>query len=183
MGLGLVNGRYFLFHAGRRLRRRHRGSGGEAGVAQALRQPSSLLFSAVETWFRRYDHSRPRFAVHVDGEAVDDVYFGVCLNTNPYTYLGTRPLNLAPEATLDTGLTMISVRSLDFVTIIGLAASALASGDHLRHSRQVDYRTDLAALSIEGYGPFPYQVDGDYLGEVTRLEFRHEPEALALVIP
>ncbi len=39
-----------------------------------------------------------------------------------------------------------------------------------------------AALSIEGYGPFPYQVDGDYLGEVTHLEFRHEPEAMALAL-
>jgi diacylglycerol kinase family enzyme len=183
VGLGLVNGRYFLFHAG---------MGFDAAIVAQVEKRASLkryashplfLFSAVETWFRHYDHSRPRFAVHVDGEAVDDVYFGVCLNTNPYTYLGTRPLNLAPEATLDTGLTMVSVRSLSFTTIIGLAGSALASGDHLRHSRQVDYRTDLPALTIEGYGPFPYQVDGDYLGEVTSLDFRHEPEALALVIP
>ena len=71
-----------------------------------------FLFSAFETWFRHYDHSRPRFAVYAQGEAVDDVYFGVCLNTNPYTYLGTRPLNLAPDTTLDTGLAMLSVRSL-----------------------------------------------------------------------
>ncbi len=113
---------------------------------------------------------------------VDDVYFGICLNTNPYTYLGTRPLNLAPETNLDTGLTMMSVRSLELTTIVSLGLSALASGDHLRGSRSVDYRTDLAALSVEGYGPFPYQVDGDYLGEVTELEFRHEPGALALVL-
>jgi diacylglycerol kinase family enzyme len=118
-----------------------------------------------------------------DLDVVDDVYFAICLNTNPYTYFGTRPLNLSPATDLDSGLAMVSVRSLDFATIVGLGLSALASGDHLRRSRAVDYRTDLAALSVEGYGPFPYQVDGEYLGEVTTLEYRHEPGVLRLVMP
>ena len=34
-----------------------------------------------------------------------------------------------------------------------------------------------------GHGPFPYQVDGDYLGEIDRLGFRHEPDSLDLVVP
>ncbi len=34
---------------------------------------------------------------------------------------------------------------------------------------------------VEGYGPFPYQVDGDHLGDTLRLEFRHEPGILKLV--
>jgi diacylglycerol kinase family enzyme len=196
VGLGMVNGRYFLFHAG---------MGFDAAIVAQVEKRASLkryashplfLFSAVETWFRHYDHSRPRFAVHLPGRlderpstappqpaTVDDVYFAVCLNTNPYTYLGTRPLNLAPDTNLDTGLAMLSVRSLKVATLLGLVGSALASGDHLRHSRFVDYRTDLDGLRVEGYGPFPYQVDGDYLGEVTSLEFRHEPEAMALVVP
>ena len=29
----------------------------------------------------------------------------------------------------------------------------------------------------------PYQVDGDYLGETSRLEFRHVPDAVRLVFP
>ena len=36
---------------------------------------------------------------------------------------------------------------------------------------------------IEGEQSFPYQVDGDYLGETRRLEFRHRPDALKLVRP
>ena len=189
VGLGSVNGRYFLFHAG---------MGFDAAIVARVERRAALkryashplfLFSAFETWFRHYDHSRPRFSVRVpsgtrgEHEVVDDVYFAICLNTNPYTYLGTRPLNLSPGTNLDTGLAMVSVRSLDFTTIIGLGLSALASGDHLRNSRAVDYRTDLAGLCVEGYGPFPYQIDGEYLGEVTKLEFHHEPEVLRLVTP
>ena len=190
VGLGSVNGRYFLFHAG---------MGFDAAIVARVDRRAALkryashplfLFSAFETWFRDYDHSRPRFSVRVplgadpgDVHVVDDVYFAICLNTNPYTYLGTRPLNLSPGTDLNSGLAMLSVRSLDFTTIVGLGLSALASGDHLRNSRAVDYRTDLASLCVEGYGPFPYQVDGEYLGEVTSLEFGHEPEVLKLVTP
>ncbi len=46
-----------------------------------------------------------------------------------------------------------------------------------------DYRTDLAGARVTGYGPFPYQVDGDYLGETTELRFRHEPDVMDLVMP
>jgi len=77
----------------------------------------------------------------------------------------------------------VSVRSLEFTTIIGLGLSALGKGDGIRRSRAVDHRSELSGVTVEGYGPFPYQVDGDYLGEVTSLAFRHEPESLALVIP
>jgi diacylglycerol kinase family enzyme len=184
VGLGMVNGRYFLFHAG---------MGFDAAVIARVERRSALkryashplfLFSAFETWFRDYDHSRPRFAVHLPGgDVVDDVYFGVCLNTNPYTYLGTRPVNVAPGTTLETGLAMVSMRSLALPTIVGLGLASLGSGRRVQRNRSIDHRSDLAAVTVEGYGSFPYQVDGDYLGEVTSLEFRHEPEALALVIP
>jgi diacylglycerol kinase family enzyme len=114
---------------------------------------------------------------------VDDAYFAVCCNTNPYTYLGTRPLDIAPEATLDRGLVLVSVRSLGLASILGLAGRALAGGGRIRHSHAVDYRVDLTEAVIEGYGPFPFQVDGDYLGEVERLTLRHEPAVLDLLVP
>jgi hypothetical protein len=53
----------------------------------------------------------------------------------------------------------------------------------LRRSRWVDLRTDLPALTVRAYGPVPYQVDGDHLGDTEVLEFRHEPEILDLVAP
>ena len=43
--------------------------------------------------------------------------------------------------------------------------------------------TDLSHVVIEGERGFPYQVDGDYLGETRRLEFRHRPDALTLALP
>ena len=47
----------------------------------------------------------------------------------------------------------------------------------------LDVRTDVEKLTVEHETPFPYQVDGDALGETTRLEFVHVPEAVKLVFP
>jgi diacylglycerol kinase family enzyme len=114
---------------------------------------------------------------------IDDAYLTIVLNTNPYTYLGNRPLDLAPEATLDRGLASITVRTMAFARFLRIIGSALGNGKTLRRSRWVDHRTDLAALTVRAYGPVPYQVDGDHLGDADVLEFRHEPEVLDLVLP
>jgi diacylglycerol kinase family enzyme len=184
VGLGSVNRRYFLFHVG---------MGFDAAVVAQVERQSTLkryashplfVYAAFATWMRHYDRSRPRLAVHhLDGTVIDDAYLAICFNTNPYTYLGTRPLNIAPDAALDRGLVIASVRTLEFARFLNLAGSALFSGNRLRRSRWVDYRTDLAGVTVKGHGPFPYQVDGDYLGETTELVFRWEPEVLDLVMP
>jgi diacylglycerol kinase family enzyme len=183
VGVGLVDDRAFLFHTG---------IGFDAEVVHQVERRAGLkrwaghpLFvaAAVTTWFRHYDRTRPRMAVRFpDGAEVTDGRFAVVLNTNPYTFLGERPFDVAPEATLDRGLVCLTVRRLDLATILGLAASALRGGG-VRGSEWTDYRTDLAALEVTGHGPVPYQVDGDHLGEVQALSFRHEPEALRLVLP
>jgi diacylglycerol kinase family enzyme len=184
IGLGSVNGRYFLFHAG---------IGFDAAVVEQVEKRGALkryaghplfVWAAVLTWMRHYDRTRPRFAVRfADGSLVDDGYFGICLKTNPYTYLGTRPFNVGREATLDSKLVMVTFRSLKLHTIVGAAASALASGRHLRRNRRIDQRANLDSFTITGHGPFPYQVDGDYLGDVDELQFRFEPDLLELITP
>jgi diacylglycerol kinase family enzyme len=184
VGLGQVNGRYFLFHVG---------MGFDAAVVEQVEKRAGLkryaghplfVYAGFATWFRHFDRSRPRFAVRAEGSpVVDDAYLAICLNSNPYTYLGNRPLNIAPEATLDRGLVMVCVRTMSFLPVLSIVASALGFGRPVRRRRKVSYSTDLERAVAIGHGPFPYQVDGDFLGETDRLEFRHEPAALSLVLP
>ena len=184
IGLGSVNGRYFLFHVG---------IGFDAAVVREVERRGSLkrwanhaLFgwAAFDTWLRRYDRKRPHFAVRVPGtDTVDDGLFTVCLNTDPYTFVGTRPFTLAPEADLESPLVLVTVRTLDAGPLLALVGSALGSGTHLRRSRHVAVRTGVTSAEVEGYGPVPFQVDGDYLGDVDHLELHHEPDVLRLVIP
>jgi diacylglycerol kinase family enzyme len=184
VGLGVVNGRYFLFHVG---------MGFDAAVVAQVERRAGLkryaghplfVYAGFDTWIRHYDRSRPRFAVrHADGTVIDDGYLAICLNTNPYTYLGNRPLNLAPEATLDRGLATVTLRTLAFGRTMRIIGSALGSGRHLRNNRWTDYRHDVTSLTVTGHGPFPYQVDGDHLGDTEHLEISHRPDVLDLVIP
>jgi len=184
VGLGSVNGRYFLFHTG---------VGFDAAVVEQVERRAQLkryaghplfVYAGFATWFRHYDRTRPRFAVHhADGTVVDDAYLTIVLNTNPYTYLGDRPLDLAPEATLDRGLATVTLRTMAVGRFLRIIASALGSGRALRRSRWVDHRTDLPGLTVRGFGPIPYQVDGDHLGDADVLTFRHEKAVLDLVLP
>jgi diacylglycerol kinase family enzyme len=181
--LGSVNGRYFLFHTG---------VGFDAATVRQVEKRSTLkryaghplfIWSSVTTWLRHYDRARPRFAVHLpDGSVIDDGYFTLVLNTDPYTFLGNRPLHVTDEVGLDAPLGALTLRSLGLGTLLGVVAAALAGRD-VAAGRKVDLRTGLDGLRITGHGPVPYQVDGDYLGEATELTFKHEPGALRLLIP
>jgi diacylglycerol kinase family enzyme len=184
VGLGSVNGRYFLFHTG---------VGFDAAVVAQVERRAGLkryaghplfVYSAFATWFRHYDHQEPRFAVqHANGDVIDDGYFTIVMNTHPYTYLGSRPLDVAPEVHLGTGLAATTMRTMRFDRTLRIIGSALGNGKQLRTSRWVDQRVDVAGLTVKGYGPIPYQVDGDYLGDAETFHFRHEPAVLDLVLP
>ncbi len=184
VGLGSVNGRYFLFHVG---------MGFDAAVVAQVERRATFkrylghplfVYSAFTAWFRHYDRTRPRFTVrHVDGSEIEAA-FAVAFNTNPYTYFANRALDVAPDATLERGLVALTVRDLAFVKILRLAQAALSrGGGRVRRLRFVDYRTDCDRFTVTGHGPFPYQVDGDHLGDTERLELRHEPDVLNLVLP
>ena len=184
MSVGSVNGRHFLFHVG---------VGYDAAVVAQVEGKADLkrklgqavfVYAAFATYFRHYDHSRPRFALHFpDGASVDDGYFLICLNSNPYTYFGVRPLTVTPDAVGGRGLVSVTVRSLTVRTLLGVFGSAIGSGTRLRSHPMVDYRTDLQNLEVWGKGPVPYQVDGDYLGEADELSIGYHPDALKIIAP
>jgi diacylglycerol kinase family enzyme len=192
IGLGNVNGRYFLFHVG---------MGFDAAVVEQVERRATLkryagqalfVYAAILTWFRHYDRGRPRFAVHIGphgdhgpDEVIDDAYFAICLKTNPYTFLGSRPLDVAPDAGLDSRLSFLTFRTLAVPPLLKVTASALRGrgGKRLGQYRRVAYASDLEEVSVTGFGPFPYQVDGDYLGDAERLHIRYEPDALSLIVP
>ncbi len=182
IGLGAVNGRRFLFHAG---------LGFDAAVVAQVEKRNELkryaghpLFvaSAFLTWFKHYDHSRPRFNIQAGDELIEGCYLAIVSKTSPYTYLHTRPLVVAPEANLDSPLSVTAFKTLSFAPVISAVASSLAFGNLRRHPRIVS-RSGLESLTVTGPSPFPYQVDGDHLGDVEKLEFAYERDNLTIVVP
>jgi diacylglycerol kinase family enzyme len=188
VSLGNVNGRRYLFHVG---------VGFDAAVVAQVEKRSALkrylghaffAYAALDTWARHYDRRKPHFALTLhrrDGEVirVDDGYLALMLKTNPYTFLGERPFDLAPGTGLDTPLCAVVLRSLGAVTMLSLAGSALRSHEGIGQHRKVTTTTDVVRAVLTPRGTVPYQVDGDYLGETGRLEFTWEPDSLRLIVP
>jgi diacylglycerol kinase family enzyme len=183
-GLGTVNGRHFLFHLG---------VGYDAEVVAQVERRATLkrkigqaifVYSSFSTYFKHYDHRHPSFALDFpDGTSVEDGFFTICLNTNPYTYLGKRPLSVTPDTGPERGLVTVTTRKLKVRTLLMLFGSALGQGKRLRKSPNVDYHTDLTSLTVRGHKPFPHQVDGDYLGESMELKVTHGEAQIRLIVP
>lgn len=187
IGLGCANGRYYLFHCG---------MGFDAAVVRQVERRGSLkrfaghplfVYAALATWFRHYDRNRPHFDLMLGSDtsrAVDGVYLALALKTNPYTFLADRPLNVAPEAGLNTGLSVVAFQTLALRAVLGVVVATLTNrgGPPLGRRRNVAYASGLTELTARSESPFPYQLDGDYLGEVTQLELRYQPDVLRLVV-
>ncbi len=182
ISLGRANGRYFCFHAG---------IGFDAAVVELVERRASLkriigqpLFalSALQAWFRSYDRKYPHFSVEVDGKKIPNGYFTVVLNSNPYTYVGKMAVNLSTAASLDKKLVAVTFRKLTTPLMVRTIIQSVRQ-DQINASPGIDVRTDVEDVKINFSAPFPYQLDGDYLGEQTSLHIEHCPDALPLVKP
>ena len=184
IGLGCVNGRYFLFHAGMGFDAAVVAEVEKRGRIKRYASHALFVYAAIDTWLRHYDRKKPAFRIrHSNGAVVPNSKFGICLNTDPYTYLGSRSLSLSPDADLSRSLVMISINSLRVNRLLNLVSGAIRGSTAFHNHSYVDYRADVTDFRVEGHRPFPYQVDGDYLGEVTSLDFSYAPSVLKLVAP
>jgi len=183
IGLGSVEGRYFLFHCG---------VGFDAAVVEQVEKRGPwkrwaghplFIYAAVDTWLRRVDRKKPPLKViGPRGTPPATGFFTVVMNANPYTFLGNRPFDLVKEADLDQPLAVITLGKLKLSTLAPVALAAL-TGNDLRNKRNVDVRTGVRSLVIEADPPTPYQVDGDHLGASRRLRFAWTPDHMSLVRP
>ena len=184
IGLPSVNGRYFLFHAG---------LGFDAAVVEQVEKRSGLkryaghplfIWAGFTTWFRHYDRSRPRMMFEfADGTVVNGVHLSIVLNTDPYTYLGSKPLSIDPTATIDSPLSTIGVTTMKLTPMLGLVSQLIKGDASVSTNPHVAHRSGVTDVTVTGHGPFPYQVDGDHLGETERLVFQWRPDRMSLVVP
>ena len=182
VSLGQANGRYFTFHAG---------IGYDAAVVEQVERRSSLkrvvgqplfAYSALHSWFKSYDRKYPHFTMNIDERAIPNGFFSVVLNTNPYTFVGKHPIHLSSAASLEKKLVVVTFRKMTTPLMLKTLYSALRRGG-LETSSGIDIATDVEHVKIEFPAPFPYQLDGDYLGDTTSIDIKHCPEALRLVRP
>ncbi len=183
IGVGAANRRPFLFNTG---------IGFDASVVRRVERYGELkrymshplhIAAATEAFFR-HEGTRTHVDIELDtGERIEDARFVIVSKTDPYTYLGRIPLRVARDTGIDTALGVTAFRSLDVVTLLGSAGSAMRHGEFLARRRRVDQRHDLRRVIVRSATPFPYQVDGDDAGNTDYLDLEYVPDSLTIVVP
>jgi diacylglycerol kinase family enzyme len=178
--LGRADGRYFAVNCG-------------AGVDAATMKRLDARFPRTKGKFDRvafraavwellvgYAGRRPDLAVSVDGAEPIAALSVMVGRTDPYTYYKGVGLRMTPDASLDKGLDVLSVRKLARRSVPRIAWQVFGSARHV-HGRDIDYVHDAESVLVTSETEFPVQVDGDVYGEHRRLEVTLAPEALWVV--
>ena len=181
--LGDVNGRKFTFSAG---------VGLDASVVERVDAHPRLkarlgewyyTVTGVNTFTRRYLVHPPRLEAILGDERVAGVS-AIIQNAAPYTYFGSRPVEMAEGASLSSGdlagLVLERARPTDIPTIIWRALSKRARVTKHRHVHPFSGVRELTLRSLDDR-PLPLQVDGDYIGEVSEAKFGVTPRGITVV--
>jgi diacylglycerol kinase family enzyme len=151
--------------------------------------PYYYSWAAISAFYRRYMVRPVRLRVEVEGESAEGVT-ALAQNSDPFTYFASRPIRVCEGIAIDDGTLSLAVlkraAQRDMPTLISRLFSERRPA---AHHRQIEHFDDVSAATIASTSetkagdprPFPVQVDGDYIGERTRLELRVDPGALTIV--
>jgi diacylglycerol kinase family enzyme len=180
MHLGKADDRYFAVNCG-------------AGIDAAAMKRLEARFPKSKAKFERaafrsvawelassYAGRAPDLAVRVDGGDPSPSLSVMIGRTDPYTYYKDHAVRVTPDASLDTGLDVLSARYLPRRSIVRIAWQVLGSARHVR-GRDIDYWHNASSVDVASAVPFPVQVDGDVMEDRTSLTVRLARDALRVV--
>jgi diacylglycerol kinase family enzyme len=112
---------------------------------------------------------------------VDGLFLALVSNVSPWTYLGARPINPSPEASLDSALDVFAMGRVGVVRMLHHLRQTMAARPDAR-GRGVHRWHDVTELELTATRPQGWQLDGDHLGSATALRVCSVPEALRVVV-
>ncbi|MFC9787754.1 diacylglycerol/lipid kinase family protein [Rhodococcus sp. NPDC127528] len=182
VGLGHCDGRWFTFNAGLGL---------DAQVCEAIdasrsnghpATPARYVRTAIRTFFRNKS-LEPALTVEVPGhDPVDGVHYAFVSNSSPWTYLDERPVRVNPETSFDNGLGVFAMRTTAVAPSLRVVRQLLTPGSQPK-SRKLFRVDDVPKVRIRSRVPIALQMDGDYIGMRSEVEFVSVPHALTVIAP
>lgn len=181
IGLGRADDRYFTFCAGLGLdaavihrveQARHRGR---------VSTPGLYLRSIVSQYVVGAERRHPAIRLERPGEStLGELATAVIQNTAPWTYVGDREVNPNPDASFDLGLDVLAMRRLRASSTTRLVTQSLSRRPN-PHGRQILRLHDLEEFTLVAEHPQAFQLDGDYLGERSKVRFTSVTAALRVI--
>ena len=178
--LGLADGHFFAVNCG-------------AGVDAAAMRRLDTKFPETKSRYDRvalrsvawevlagYAGKAADMELVVDGGEPERSLSVMVGRTDPYTYFKDRGIRITPQASLGTGLDVLSLHKLNRRSEPRIALQLFGSARHVK-GRDMSYVHDASHVWITSETPFPVQVDGDSLGDHRKLEIQLAREALWVV--
>jgi diacylglycerol kinase family enzyme len=151
--------------------------------------PYYYSWAAISAFYRSYMVKPVRLRVEADGQSAEGVT-ALAQNSDPFTYFASRPIRVCEGIEIDDGALSVAVlkraAQRDMPTLI---ARLFSERRPAAHHRQIEHFAEIETAAISSISttrdgdvrPFPVQVDGDYIGEKTRLDLRVDPGALTVI--
>ena len=152
--------------------------------------PYYYSWAGVSSFFRRYLLKAVRVKVEVGTEEAVEGITAIAQNSDPLTYFGNRPIRVCERVGFDDGTLSMAVlkraAQRDMPTLIPRLFSETRTAAGHKQVAHFDHVTTatVSSLSVDKDGrprAFPVQVDGDYIGDRTRIELGVDPGALTIV--
>jgi diacylglycerol kinase family enzyme len=183
IGLGRADDRWFTFTAGLGLDAEVVASV-EERRAQGRRSTHSLYVrSAVGRFFGGTERHHGPLTLTVDGaEPLAGLFLVLVGNTSPWTFLGRLRVDPFPDASFDADLDVLALSRLSVGATLLAAGQILTPNGQVPWGKSVVHRHDVAHFVVRADPPVAFQVDGDYLGVRSRVDFTAVPQALDVVV-
>jgi len=178
IGLGRADRRYFTFCAGYGLDAEVVRKVERARLRGKASTPALYMRSTVAQFFLETDRSAAMITLEQPDQGTEpELANAIVQNTAPWTYLGDRPINPCPDASFETGLDLMALRALHIPATARAMAQILSRRPN-PHGRQMLRLHDLSEFTLRSTHPLAFQVDGDYVGQKSKVTFSAVRDAL-----
>ncbi|MFI5028003.1 MAG: diacylglycerol/lipid kinase family protein [Solirubrobacterales bacterium] len=152
--------------------------------------PYYYTWAAISSFYRNYRHNPVGLRLETDAGGPIEGVTALAQNSDPFTYFASRPIRVCEGIEIDDGTLSVAVleRALqrDMPSLIPRLFSESRPAARHRRIKHFDnvLEASIASTTSAEDGttrPFPIQVDGDFIGEKSRVELRAEPGALTIV--
>ena len=179
ISLGRVNGRRFGFGAGIGFSAELVRRVDALGRADDGRRPGDLAY--LRTAAALVGGRAARFEPALELAGLGRAAFVLVANCDPYTYAGSLPVHVAPEARFELGLDVVAPVEIGPADVPRLLLHLFRGGGQL-NAIDVRYGHDLDWIAVRCDRPLPLQADGEDLGDVEEAVFEAERSAVSVLV-